>query len=223
MHIIDCSHVLMESVPVWPGDPVLKMTACADMKDGFAMNSLFFAEHTGTHLGMPAHFIAKGRTLDQLPVSYLIRPVVCICALNYPVFFKAFKLTPDMILDWEQKNGGIPAESVVLVHTGWDRYWHSQYMGIGAHPMLPGISMQAAELFIRRNIRGIGIDSPDIGGGESDFAVDRFIAQHDVFHLENLTRLDELTNKGYTLMIGALSVKGGTGIPCRVLAVSSLA
>lgn len=223
VHIIDCSHPLSESIPVWPGDPPVRIRPCADIEQGFQMNSLFIAEHSGTHLGVPSHYLVTGYTLDQLPVSDLVRPAICIHATHYPEFFKRFRLTADTVQKWEKDNDVIPNDCIVIVHTGWDKYWDFHYMGTGDRPMLPGIAQNAAELFVERKVRGIGIDSPDVGGGEADFAVNRFLAGHNIFHLENLTRLDELSEKGFTLVIGAVSVKGGSGIPCRVLAVLTLA
>ncbi|MDZ7725162.1 MAG: cyclase family protein [candidate division KSB1 bacterium] len=223
VQVIDCSHPLSESVPVWPGDPPVQIQPWTKLQDGFRMNRISMAEHSGTHIGVPAHYVSNAITLDQLPVADLIRPAVCVHAVQYPEFYKGFQLTADMVRDWEQKHNRIKAESVVLVHTGWDQYWEFTCMGTGQKPMLPGIAADAAELFVEREIHGVGMDAPDIGAGDADFIVNRYLAEHDVFHLENLTRLNLLTDKEFTLIIGAVAVKGGTGVPCRVLAVSTLA
>jgi len=71
--IIDLSHSLSESTPVYPDDPPvsLKLWAVID-RDGYYMNVLKMGEHSGTHVDAPAHFIPGGKTIDEMPLEKFI-------------------------------------------------------------------------------------------------------------------------------------------------------
>ena len=103
-------------------------------------------------------------------------------------------LTVADILTHESENGTIPAGSVVLVFTGWSRFYHSgvkAYLGyseVNAETgeaidpneamkalTFPGVTLEAAEMLVERRVGGVGLDTPslDIGStglGENTFS-----------------------------------------------------
>lgn len=82
---------------------------------------------------------------------------------------RLFQLQVNNILEHERKYGKIPLEAVILVHTGWGRYWpdKEKFMGLENGTMhFPGLSINAANWLVEnRKLVGVGIDtqSADVG------------------------------------------------------------
>ena len=94
--------------------------------------SISLSEHTGTHIDAPIH-MSKGKwTLDQIPPEKLIgRPIVVVNITEKSSKDRNALLTVADIEEWEERHGRIPDDSVLLVHTGWDKYWPDaeKYLG----------------------------------------------------------------------------------------------
>ena len=63
-----------ESVPIYSGDPTVKIDAVHSIEKGDAANvsRMCFGVHTGTHVDAPNHFIEGRRRIDQLDLEKLI-------------------------------------------------------------------------------------------------------------------------------------------------------
>ena len=78
--LVFLSHVNDPAVTnVFPGDPEFTLETINTIpEDGFYMQYVREAEHTGTHWGAPAHFQEGGLTADQLDPGDLFLPAVKI-------------------------------------------------------------------------------------------------------------------------------------------------
>ncbi|RPI02065.1 MAG: cyclase family protein [Calditrichaeota bacterium] len=223
-HLIDLSHPVSMKMPHWPGDPLTVIQSCSNVScDGYNLNQLTIGEHSGTHLGAPFHFLDQGKTIDQIKLQQLVSTGIKVDISAQTGENADYLATIEDVLRCENDLNCIPQNAVVLFESGWSRYWHQeqQYWGSDEKGMhFPGITLAAADYLVNHwKIAGLGIDTAGIDGGQSkDLKVNRFCAQHDVFHLENLTRLHELSLT-FTLFIGALAIERGSGSPCRVLAM----
>lgn len=220
--IIDLSHPLQPGMPVWPGDPPLAITPAAGLdREGYYLNRLTLGEHTGTHAGAPAHYLAGGPAMDAIPVADLVAPLFTIAV---PLQGDAL-LEPADVAEWEARFGPLPPGCAVVVATGWSRHWsdEARYLGRAADTSLhfPGISPAAMGLIAGvRGARIVGIDSPGLDGGLSaDYAAGKLLAHRGGLHLENLTALELLPPFGAWLVVGLLPIAGGSGSPARVLAL----
>lgn len=76
--LIDISVTIGEDLPIWPGSPGFRLEAFERMDEGDEANvsQLTCDVHTGTHVDAPRHFVADGKTVDQIPLDVLIGPVV---------------------------------------------------------------------------------------------------------------------------------------------------
>jgi len=75
-------------------------------------------------------------------------------------------------------------------------------------------------LINRRNIKGIGLDTPSIDHGKSkDFKVHRICFAADKLAIENIANLDKLPARGAILYVIPMLIKDGTGAPARAFAV----
>ncbi|MDX1436862.1 MAG: cyclase family protein, partial [Anaerolineales bacterium] len=73
MRVYDVTLTISEDLPVWPGDPKIKLERENVKENGGEMNQtrLEMSAHTGTHVDAPYHFLPQGSTVDQIPLSTL--------------------------------------------------------------------------------------------------------------------------------------------------------
>jgi len=76
MPIYDITVPIRTNMPVYEGDPGVKIDAWSAFAKGDSSNvsMLNFGAHTGTHVDAPAHFIEGANTIDKLPLEVLIGP-----------------------------------------------------------------------------------------------------------------------------------------------------
>ncbi|CAL8137524.1 unnamed protein product [Orchesella dallaii] len=212
----------------------------------YAAYSFCMAEHGGTHVDAPFHFSEKGWTLDEIPESHMIDVPATIIDVQNDVFSSptpdTFTLQVHHILKHETQHGKIPSRSVVLVHTGWSRFWPNKqrYLGFAnstnSTPTLnfPGCSIEAAKwLANERNIVGFGIDTPsvDIGNNGGNLPVHIFLGERQIYNIENVANLhlviNDVIKKGTVcngvinilrLFVLPIKITGATGGPTRILA-----
>jgi len=186
------------------------------------------SEHGGTHLDSPIHFGEGKIATNEIPISRLIGPAIVVDVSQPCAKDVNYRLTIDDLRAWEKMNDRIPDDSIVLVHTGWGKFWpdRRKYLGTDtpgdtANLHFPGISREAAEFLAReRKIDGIGIDTASIDYGQSkDFIAHQILNGANIYCLENVANLERLPTKGATLIALPMKIKGGTGGPARIIAV----
>ena len=186
------------------------------------------SEHGGTHMDSPIHFSKGQARTDEIPLSRLIGPAVVIDISAACKKDPDYRLTVADILSWEKKHGSIPDAAIVLVHTGWGKFWpdRKRYLGSDtpgdtAHLHFPGISREAAEFLVkRRKINGVGIDTASLDHGPSkDFIAHQIINGANIYGLENVANLRQVPATGATLIALPMKIKEGTGGPTRIIAI----
>jgi kynurenine formamidase len=222
--IIDLTHPIQENMPHWPGDPGTAIKRAATVAlDGYNLNALTIGEHSGTHCGAPRHFNDAGQTIDKIVPDHFVAAGIVVDLRGKTASNRDYLLTAKDINAWEEKFGLIKRRSVVLIQTGWSQFWSipTQYFGNIKNTMhFPGVSLEAAKLLAnQREIVGLGIDTAGLDGGQStDFATNRYLADHGVYHLENLN-LVRLDLSHFILVVAPLPIQNGSGSPCRVFAL----
>jgi len=223
--VVDLGHALADTDPTWTGEKLFSRTTIATFaKDGYAAGSISTEEHVGTHVDAPAHFAADGLTVDRLPVEKLVRPAVCVHIESQVAANEDYRLSVGDIQAFEREHGPIPADSIVLVATGWDRRWPDQktYMNVRAGVRhFPGLSVEAAQLLARdRHVAAIGIDTGSIDYGPSEqFEAHKTSMPLGVYHIENAANLRDLPATGFTVVVAPIKIKDGSGGPARVFAL----
>ena len=208
MRIIDLTHTLHPGFPRWPGDEPFRMVAVETVSaDGFAINELRYWEHVGTHIDAPAHKVDGGMTVDLLDVEDLVAPLVVIDISTRPT------LTVDDIAAWEQVNGRIPERAFVAMLSGSEQR-------LGASDA-PGFDKGAVQFLVdERNIVGIGVDTLSVDPSAStDYAAHTALLEAGRYGVEALANLGAVPPVGATVVVGAPKHRGGSGGPCRVLAI----
>lgn len=202
---------------MFPGSPQPEIRASATFdRDGYVAYHLSMAEHTGTHVDAPAHFIHGGWTVDRIPPERLTGPGVVIRTGGGP----RDVATVEDVLAWERRHGRIPDGAIVFFHTGWGARWDypERYINGGEFPGL--LAELARWLVEHRRIAGVGIDTLSVDPGRSvDFEVHKILHGAGIYHIENAANLDRLPPAGARVVVAPIPIRGGSGAPARVFAV----
>jgi kynurenine formamidase len=223
--VIDLAHVIDTTIPIWPGDPTPEFKTLASIdKEGYYLRSFMIGEHSATHMNSGNSFFAGGNTIDSYEPASLVKRAVVIDVQEQAKANADYVVTQADIEAWEKEHGEVPADSVVLVHTGWQEKWNDPkaFLNIDAEDKLhfPGIGGDtAAWLLAERKIAGVGIDTHGVDPGlDSNYGTNNAVLQAKGIVLECLTNLDELPATGTTLVLGPLRLKDGSGTPLSVMA-----
>jgi kynurenine formamidase len=231
--IVDLTHPYNDKTVYWPTAPSkfrLDKLAYGKTDAGYfyAANSLSTPEHGGTHLDAPIHFSEGGRTADQIPLAQLMGTAVVIDVTAQARDTRDYRLTLDDVVGFEKTHGAIPAGAIVLLRTGWSRFWPDAKAYLGddtpgdaSKLSFPSYGDAAARLLVEdRRVAALGVDTASIDyGRSSDFVVHRIAAARNVPGLENLTALDRLPPRGATVIALPMKIEGGSGGPVRVVAL----
>jgi kynurenine formamidase len=183
-------------------------------------------EISGTHLDAPSQFAPSLWSADQIPAERLVAPLVVLDATTGAHANPDYQVSLDDISKWEQANGSIPLNSVVIARTGWDSRWDSSkdYRNADAKGVMhfPGFSLEAAKFLVEgRSALGLGIDTLSIDYGPSkDFPVRRYALAHSVYQLESVANLDRAPVEGGIAVVAPAKLEGGSGAPVRLFALA---
>jgi kynurenine formamidase len=231
--VVDLTHPFNAETVYWPTAPrrfSLERLAFGETAGGwfYSANAFSTPEHGGTHLDAPVHFGEGRQAVDAIPLERLVAPVVVIDVAQRVARGGEFALEVDQVVAFEERHGPIREGSVVLLRTGWDRFWPDvrRYLGDdtpgdASKLRFPSFGASAARALVdERGVVGVGVDTASIDVGSSkDFPVHRIAARKEVYGLENLTRLGELPPTGATLVALPMKIEGGSGAPVRVIAL----
>lgn len=186
------------------------------------------SEHVGTHLDAPFHFAEGKWTTEQIPLSQTIGSGVVIDVRRNAEADRDYRLRVDDLQAWEKKYGRIPKGAIVLMHSGWGKFWgdRKRYFGTDApgdtqNLHFPGFSKEAAEFLVaQRGVKAAGLDTPSIDHGPSkDFIAHQIFGAANLPIFENVAALDRLPPKGATIYAIPMKIKGGSGAPLRIFAL----
>lgn len=230
--LIDMTYPFAEDTLHWPTAKPFKLEK---VNEGITPQGFWYAsydysgsEHVGTHLDAPFHF-AQGRwTADQIPLSKTIGPGVVVDLRRKASADPNYQLQVVDIRTWERRHGRIPDGAIVLMLTGWGKFWGNRRGYFGTDEAgdvtdlrFPGFSREAAEFLVReRKIDAVGIDTPSIDHGPSrDFIVHQILGGANIPIFENVANLDRVPPKGATIFAIPMKIKGGSGAPLRIFAL----
>ena len=232
--LIDLTHAFGSDTIVWPTEQDFQLIVqqAGETSGGYyyASNRLEMAEHGGTHIDAPIHFAKGGQTLDQVPIDRLVGAGVRIDVRAQCARDRDYLVTIQDLEQWETAQGAIPNNTIVLLDTGFARYWPSrqQYLGTelkGPEAVrllhFPGLHPDAAAWLVReRQVKAVGIDTASIDYGQSTtFETHVAFLSHNVPVFENLSDLHDLPNRRFDVIALPMKIAGGTGGPLRVIAV----
>ncbi len=230
---LDLTHDFSSDTVYWPTSDPFTMTVVhegvTDKGFYYAAYKFCAAEHGGTHIDAPIHFAEGRRTVDRIPLAQLVGPAVRIDVTEQALKNRDYQVGVADLENWEARYGKIPAGGIVLLHTGYGRYWPDRvkYLGTdkrgeegvaGLH--FPGLHPEgAAWLAVNRNIRAAGIDTASIDYGQSQtFDSHVILMSRDIPAFENVANLDKMPPTGAQVIALPMKIRGGSGGPLRIIA-----
>lgn len=239
IRIVDLTHALDPDFPVMILPPEFGQCARFRMEEisaydhrgpAWKWHNLTLSEHTGTHFDAPSHWVSgkdlPHNSVDEIPVSNFIGPVIVIDCSQGAAENPDFELTPDLILEWESIHGIVPEDTWVLMRTDWSKKTGAAYLNMHDDgPHSPGPTPEAIRFLIeQRHIRGFGTETVGTDAGQGAHYIPPYPA-HFYLHgagkygLQCLNNLDQLPPRGAILFAAPLKIRNGTGSPLRVLAL----
>lgn len=221
----DLTHELHEKFPTYFGEQQLFVTQKFNYAEHkFNLNEIRLNEHTGTHMDAPLHFSADGKSVAEIPVENLVVPLAVVDIREKAATNADAQVTPDDLKAWMAANGPLPEGCCVAMNSGWDQHVNTdKFRNADAEKKMhfPGFHVEAAKMLIEDgNAVGIAVDTLSLDFGPSpDFATHYGWLPTGRWGIECITNLGSLPAKGATLVVGAPKVRGGTGGPCRVMAL----
>lgn len=193
-------------------------------------NNFRSGEHTGTHFDAPNHWITgrDGEDIASIPASKLIAPAVVLDFSEEVDQDPDFLLEVDHVKAWESAHGALPKGGWVLYRTGWDARSGSQEAFTNANetgPHSPGLSPACADWLAREtSVLGLGVETVGTDAGaahsfEPPFPCHAGLMGNGKYGLTQLQNLSRLPATGAIIIAGPLPIVGGSGSPCRALAL----
>jgi kynurenine formamidase len=232
--VVDLTYAFDANTVYWPTAEQFKLeTDFEGMTDkGYFYSAYRYsaAEHGGTHLDSPVHFAKGQHTVDQIPLEQLMGTAIVVDVADKAAANADYLVSVADIENWEKRNGKIAPGTIVLLRTGYGKYYpdRKKYMGTderGAEAVaklhFPGLDPAAARwLTENRAIKAIGLDTASIDYGQSTlFESHRILFAKNVPAFENVANLDQLPLKGFSVIALPMKIKGGSGGPLRIIAV----
>ena len=232
--IVDLTHSYSAETIYWPTEDGFKLEAEFDgiTEKGYYYSAKKFSapEHGGTHMDAPIHFAKNGKTIEQIPLDSLIGYAIVIDVSKEALVNPDYQVSIQDFSNWESCHGKIPDRIIVLLHTGYGRYWPNslKYLGTAKKGRdaltdlhFPGLHPDAAKWLVEnRKINAIGLDTQSIDYGQSEFfKTHRILCTNDIPFFENIANLDKVPVTG-ALVIGLpMKIEGGSGAPLRLVAI----
>jgi kynurenine formamidase len=228
LKIVDLGWPLNDKGPFWPAENYepFRLKTIATLENNGVLSKFFCSpEHLGTHLDAPNHFEKNQPSVDQIDPANLFAAGVVVDISTQADADADYRLTRADLDEWEKRNGRIPGGALVLLKTGWGRFWDNpaRYRSQDAAGKMhfPGYSVEAARWLVQeRHIKGVGIDTLSIDYGPSkDFAVHHIVNSVGRYALENLAALERLPVRGFFVVVAPIKIETGSGGPARVFAI----
>ena len=225
----DLSVPLRTGMPVYPGDPAVRIASALTVEaDGANVLSLALGSHSGTHADAPLHVGDGWAALDELPLSLFggVAEIVDVRGVARGGAITAAHLA-GIAPAGSPGNPGHPAK-ILLLHTGSAAAW-----GTDEYLKHPWLEAAAAQLVVDRGYRAVGLDalsvdpsSPGAAEGapaDGSFRAHAVLAGNGCIIVENLTGLEQVQHArdagtDVEVFLFPLNIPGADGAPIRAVA-----
>jgi len=233
--IVDLTHEFSEESVYWvtAKEFELDIVAQGETEKGYyySANNFATAEHGGTHIDAPIHFAENAQSVDEIPLERLVGEGIKIDVSSKALRNPDYLITIEDFTNWEkEQNQRIPNGSIVLLETGYSRYYPDKIKYLGTDRRgeqaiellhFPGLSPDAATWLVEnRKISAIGIDTPSMDYGQSQYFKSHVtLLSKNIPAFENIMNLDKLPAIDFKVVALPMKIKGGSGAPLRIIAI----
>jgi len=150
VEVYDLSHPFGPGVPLWPYFEDIKIERIHyHAKSRVLSQVLTHTMHVSTHADSPIHVEEGFPSTDQIPIErYMGKGVV--------VSIPKGKWEIITAEDLEKAEPPIEKGDIVIVNTGWHRYWGDT---VKYFCYAPGFYLEAGEWFVKKGVKAVGIDT----------------------------------------------------------------
>ena len=239
MTIHDITLTITPDLPVWPGDPPIRLSQPAHLErgDAYTLTRLDMSAHTGTHLDAPYHFHSTmdakngekkaAITIDEVPLEWCFQPGVKLDFRHFPDGYVA--TAGDVEAELKRIGHTLKPLEIVVVNTrAGSRYGHNDFVSAGC-----GMGYEATMYLLERGVRLTGTDawswdapfvytaqkyaeSKDAGLIWEGHKAGRDIGY---CHLEKLHNLESLPPDGFFISCSPHKIRGASAGWTRAVAI----
>ncbi|HHW24791.1 MAG TPA: cyclase family protein [Bacillota bacterium] len=204
--IADLSYPILPGMPTFPGDGEARLVRDREYeRDGYRLTRLDLPAHAGTHIDLPSHLLAEGRTIIDFSPSCFIAPAVALDCRG--------KRTIELLPEYEKL---INSGDAVIICTDFADLFGDPMRYYSDYPVL---SPDFAEFLARRGVKILGLDTPS--PDKEPYDLHKMLLAAGVFIAENLvgtSALLELAPRSYQFMALPLKLYAEAS-PVRAVAV----
>ena len=208
MPLLDLSHPLTHGQRVFPGDPTFSVAAhfTLEMPQRCVVSRLELGSHQGTHLDALSHFLAEGKTIDQMPLDWFYGPAR---VLRIP------KSAGDEISaeDFLPHEAWLTEGAKIIYETGW----HREFGREAFFTEFPSLTQDAARYLASKKLRLLGMDTPT--PSRDYYEVHHLLLGAEIVVVESLAHLDTVPDE-FVLAAFPLPFAGLDGSPIRAVAIT---
>jgi arylformamidase len=205
---VDVTVPLRNGMVVWPGDIKVEIIRRVSMDRGDICNnsSINMGVHTGTHMDAPLHFIAKGKSIDQLPIDVTVGHARVI-EIKDKVSIK-----PEELKQYNIKRG----ERIIFKTFNSPRCWEIDKFADD----FVYITKSAAQFLVDAGVKLVGVDYLSVGSpfdpedGMKD--VHDILLGAETWLIEGMN-LEAVSAGNYNLICLPLKLINTEGSPVRVI------
>jgi len=234
--LVDLTHPLDNDSPYWsgiPADSVELGKVCFDWGNPMLdclIQTFKFPGQFGTHIDFPGHFIKNAPLSESYGAKNMIYPL-CVIDISAKVAKDVhYAVTAADIQAYEKTYGDIPDGAFVALYSGWAKHWPdmNKISGIAADGSenFPGWSLDALKyIYEVRNAAANGHETLDTDASAEaakagDLACERYLMSKGKLQVEVMTNLDKVAPAGALLFVAWPNIKGATGLPARLVAIT---
>jgi arylformamidase len=203
----DLSVPISRGMPVWPGDPPIRVERVSSISrgDDYNLSRMEISSHLLTHVDAPRHFSEQGLSVDRIPLDVLIGPAIVVEP----------RPEGNLITATDLGQLGIRKAERLLIKTRNSELWMGGPYDFETN--FVSLSKDAARWLVAREIKLVGIDYLSIDPFDAqDLTVHRTLLENGVVIVEGLN-LGQVPEGHYRLMCLPLKVRDGDGAPARVV------
>ncbi len=209
LRYIDLSWTVGPDVLVYPGDPAFVVSGIRNPdSDGFSLKSIISAMHVGTHLDAPSHYLAKGGTVELIPLEKTLGYTNKVTIQPVDGVIKTASIKELYLQSTKQTT-----KIVICSGFSTERFKPTYFTDF------PSFEPSLGEFLMDYHIELFGVDMPSVKytqGGASAMHAD--LLSKEIVIVENLINLEQ-TDPVFFLMAAPLKIAKMDGSFIRAVAI----
>lgn len=208
MRFIDMTHPLRDGLPGFAYDPQLRIESYLTVQRANCnFSRIAMSSHQGTHVDAMSHFVASGKTIDEMPLAWFYGPARVI---RIPKEAREEITAEDLM----KHQAMLRPASRVILNTGW----HREFGTPRFFEDFPALTVEAARYLASRKLRMLGIDMPTPGRESYEIHQTLFAPELETVLVESLANLDAVPET-FTFIGFPMHFAGLDAAPIRAVAL----